>query len=273
MRYVLILSLMLGACVEVQSPPVVNEETEVINVKVGDAFKMDFHIDTSDEAPDNTEKSEDTGPEEVEDVRDFELPNEETEESCEAPYPGGPFSLEKFGIIANMSFYDPWVNEWIKLSDFYKHENHKALLVVSSAGWCGPCLSEAASLIGIYNKYNEDGLEIIYTLGNTNFPGDVPFDDCVGDVESPQFHKDVGFMESWKYMASDEADEMVNYKMYADPNREFIQYFPNHAWPLSVLVTTKDMGIRLIEEGYWSVLMENKIQLVLWNDVPNLPFE
>ena len=80
-------------------------------------------------------------------------------------------------------------------------------------------------------------------------------------------------MENWQFMAQNEADKSLPYQMYADPNREFINYLPQHAWPLSLLVTTKDMGIRLVEEGYWSVLMENKIMLVLYNDVPNLPFE
>jgi hypothetical protein len=48
---------------------------------------------------------------------------------------------------------------------------------------------------------------------------------------------------------------------------------PNHAWPFSILITTKDMGIRLVEEGYWSALIENKIMLVLYNEVPNIPFD
>ena len=181
-------------------------------------------------------------------------------------YPDGPYSLELWKVMPNMKFYQPWRDEWIELSDFFLHEEHKALLVVSSAGWCGPCLQEAASLVGVYNEYHEDGLEIIYTLGNTNIPGDAPFDD-------PEYWQDdIFFMEMWESMTSQEANKVVGYQMYADPDREFIKYFPNHAWPLSMLVTTKDMGIRLVEEGYWSALMENKIMLVLYNDVPNIPF-
>ena len=74
-------------------------------------------------------------------------------------------------------------------------------------------------------------------------------------------------------MTQDLANQVLTYQMYADPNREFIKYLPEHAWPLSMLITTKDMGIRLVEEGYWSALMENKIMLVLYNDVPTLPFD
>ena len=165
-----------------------------------------------------------------------------------------------------MKFYQPWRDKWLELSEFYLHEEHRAILIVSSAGWCGPCLMEAASLVEVYDKYHEDGLEIVYTLGNTNLPGDVPFDD------SEYWQDDMFFMEMWETMASQEANKMVNYQMYADPEREFIKYLPNHAWPLSLLVTTKDMGIRLVEEGYWSALMENKIKLVLYNEVPTIPF-
>ena len=188
-------------------------------------------------------------------------------------YPEGPYSLELFKIIPNMTFYNPWKDEWFSISEVFQHEEKKAFILVSSAGWCGPCLLEAAALIDIYNKYHEDGLEIIYTLGNTNIPGDAPFDTTAGDIKSAGFATDLKFMENWQFMAQNEADKPLPYQMYADPNREFINYLPQHAWPLSLLVTTKDMGIRLVEEGYWSVLMENKIMLVLYNDVPNLPFE
>jgi len=188
-------------------------------------------------------------------------------------YPDGPYSLELFDVVPDMQFYNPWVDDWVALSDFFKHEKNKALVIVSSAGWCGPCLMEAAALIEVYEKYHFDGLEIIYTLGNTNVPGDVPFDTTLNDTNSIDFYSDLLFMENWQLMAQDEAKKVLNYQMYADPKREFIKYLPGHAWPLSLLITTKDMGIRLVEEGYWSALIENKITMVLYNDVPNIPFK
>ena len=121
--------------------------------------------------------------------------------------------------------------------------------------------------------YYSDGLEIIYTLGNTNIPGDAPFDTTADDINSAGFAADLKFMENWQLMAQDQADQFLTYNMYADPNREFIKYLPQHAWPLSLLITTKDMGVRLVEEGFWSPLMKNKIMLVLYNEVPDIPFE
>ena len=191
----------------------------------------------------------------------------------EPSYPLPPYSLNLFGVIPNMTFYDPWKDTWIELGEFYKSEDTKALLLVSSAGWCGPCLMEAAALVDIYEDYHVDGLEIIYTLGNTNIPGDVPFDTTYGDVNSAGFKTDLQFMENWKLSASVEAGRSINYHMFADPKREFLPHAPNHAWPFSTLVTTKDMGVRLVEEGYWSALIENKITMVLYNETPDIPFE
>ena len=188
-------------------------------------------------------------------------------------YPQGPYLIEKFYVMPNMTFYDPWENKWIELKDYYLSEDIKALFIVSSAGWCGPCFMEAASLVSVYEKYNSDGLEIIYTLGNTNIPGDVPFETSYDKPDSADFAADLKFMENWKLSTGIEAGKPINYPMYADPKREFLPYMPNHAWPLSMLVTTKDMGVRLVEEGYWSVLVESKIEMVLYNDVPDIPFD
>tara|TARA_R110000824_G_scaffold49483_8_gene138808 strand:- start:25751 stop:26527 length:777 start_codon:yes stop_codon:yes gene_type:complete len=190
-----------------------------------------------------------------------------------SPYPAGPYAIDKFQVMPNMEFYNPWSDQWIELKDFYLSKDVKALLIVSSAGWCGPCLKEAAALIEIYDKYSADGLEIIYTLGNTNIPGDVPFDGVYDSPNSAGFAADLYFMNSWVHMTETEAGQPINYKMYADPSREFLPYAPNHAWPFSMLVTTKDMGVRLVEEGFWSALMINKIKMVLYNEVPAIPFD
>tara|TARA_R100000008_G_scaffold21543_1_gene11329 strand:+ start:9318 stop:10145 length:828 start_codon:yes stop_codon:yes gene_type:complete len=231
-------------------------------------------IDNPDSTIDAAEPAEDSKPDSnfLDVVIAVDLQDSETLEEV-LSYPPGPYSLNKFHIVPNMTFYEPWKDEWIELGDFYKSEKVKALVIVSSAGWCGPCLMEAAALVSIYEEYAPDGLEIIYTLGNANIPGDVPFDTTHGDTNSAGFAADLYFMESWKHMAETEAGQAIPYSFYADPKREFLPYAPNHAWPFSILVTTKDMGIRLVEEGYWSALIENKINMVLYNEVPNLPFE
>ena len=261
MKYVIVITMFLAACQASPGTP----PTDTPQTRIGDAFYRT--VDVSNIPVDHPEV-EDSETE----IREVIILEPEVMPS-EINYPPGPYAIEKFKVLPNMSFYDPWAQEWFDLSELYKHEQHKALLLVSSAGWCGPCLGEAAALIHIYEKYNHDGLEIVYTMGNTNFPGDTPFDDNHEDPDSASYSSDLTFMLDWVIMIENLAEKSINYKIYADPNREILKHFPNHAWPLSMLVTTKDMGVRLVEEGYWSVLIENKISLVLFNDVPSIPFE
>lgn len=270
MKYYLVaISCLILACSQ-ESVTALDESQylETLESSVGDAYKETYESQDNknqDPIPSGSEK----------DAVNMDVPPDLTSEQTAPPmpdYPPGPYSLELFKVLPDMNFYDPWRDEWISLSELYNHEKHKAFILVSSAGWCGPCLQEASALISLYEKYHFDGLEIIYTLGNTNVPGDVPFDTTAGDIGSAGFVSDILFMENWQLMTQDNAQKSLNYQMYADPNREFIKYFPDHAWPLSLLVTTKDMGIRLVEEGYWSALMENKVSMVLYNEVPDIPF-
>ena len=274
MKYIiLILSAALFACMPTKTSTI--DETLPDNLK-GESVKETFVQDIQD----IQEINESTFEEELEviethiaDILDTAILDTLSEEVNSTSYPPGPYSLDLFNILPNMSFYDPWTLEWFELSSLYKHEETKAFILVSSAGWCGPCIKEAAALIDVYEKYNEDGLEIIYTLGNTNQPFDVPFDTTIDKPLSAGYAADLGFMEGFQNIVQGLADKKLNYKMYADPNREFIEYTPGHAWPYSLLITTKDMGVRLVTEGYWSALMENKIMMVLYNEVPNLPLE
>ena len=267
MKYIIITSFLLIGCQENPSPGVVLQDT--VQTAIGDAYyeSFDLAIDMKVGEDEDSQKKAERETKEAHDI--IIMQPENTPED----YPSGPYAIDKFAILPDMAFYDPWAKEWLNISELYKHDKHKAFILVSSAGWCGPCIMEAAALISIYNKYSDAGLEIIYTLGNTNIPGDVPFDNIDDNLNSANYHKDLEFMENYQFMVQDTADKKLNYKMLADPNREILKYAPGHSWPLSILVTTKDMGIRLVEEGYWGALMENKIMLVLYNDVPTLPFE
>ena len=264
MKYIIITSFLLLGCQENSLAPGVAPQ-DTVQTAIGDAYYESFDLTIDMNAEEDQEVQEETE-REIKETHDIIIMQPEN-------YPSGPYAIDKFSILPDMTFYDPWTKEWFNISELYKHDKHKAFILVSSAGWCGPCIMEAAALISIYSEYSADGLEIIYTLGNTNLPGDVPFDNNIDETNSASFHKDLEFMENYQFMVQDAADKKLNYKMLADPNREILKYVPGHAWPLSILVTTKDMGVRLVEEGYWGVLMENKIMLVLYNDVPTLPFE
>ena len=184
-------------------------------------------------------------------------------------YPPGPHSIELFGILPDLAFYNPWEKNWKRISEYYKHEEHKVLLIISSAGWCGPCQKEAAELVEKYDEYHEDGLEIAYTLMQSFELQDYIF------VNPDQEEDDMFFMEQWKeipfYYGG---DKTIQYPLYADPGQAIKKYiFSGYGIPFVILITTKDMGIRFIGQGYAPSLLENKILLTLYSDVPDLPFE
>jgi len=196
-------------------------------------------------------------------------PGEEVTELDADLYPPGPYSINLFSILPDLAFYNPWEKSWKRISEYYKHEEHKVLLIISSAGWCGPCQKEAAELVGVYDEYHQDGLEIVYTLMQSFELQDYIF------VNPDQEDDDMFFMEQWKQIPLYYGiDKEIQYPLYADPGQAINSHIlGGYGIPFVILVTTKDMGIRFVGQGYAPSLLENKILLTLYSDVPDLPFE
>ncbi len=66
--------------------------------------------------------------------------------------------------------------EQVRLHDFCDH----AVVIVSSAGWCGPCEQEAAWLAQMHNKYSNQGL-VVVTLLAENSAGSTPNNGDLGN--------------------------------------------------------------------------------------------
>jgi len=284
MKKVLILSLFLCSCTEVTSTTIENDghakgdafRSPILTTDfVNDNGKRDMRVSyklpdvvTLPDLPDTT----DTSSEEVAEEIVVEIVEEIAEEIEEKPdlYPPGPYSLEVFGIMPDMVFYDPWEKTWLRLSEYYKHPEYKVLLIVSSAGWCGPCQKKAAELVELYDEYHPDGFEVAYTMLQSFDLLDWIF------VNPDNEEADLFFMEQWKeiplYYGK---DKPIQYPLYANPYQEFSNYFPGGSYgiPLSILITTKDMGIRYMQQGFAPNILENKIMLNLYNEPPDLPFE
>lgn len=274
---ILFLSTVIFSCVDVGSAPQNNEQASgEARSAVGDAYRgpsivLDVPSAISSDADSKSTKDYRLI-KEIPKNDDKEIIEEIKEKDVEELdlYPEGPHAIELFGIIPDLVFYEPWKKEWVRISEYYKHPEHKALLIVSSAGWCGPCQLEASKLVDFYNDYHEDGLEIAYTL----IQSFVQMDWIFTDPENEQ--ADLFFMEQWKEVPLYyDKDEPIQYPLYADPTQALGPYIPPNEYglPFTILITTKDMGVRFMSAGYSPNLLENKIILVLYSDVPDLPFK
>tara|TARA_R100000005_G_C4959813_1_gene176956 strand:+ start:252 stop:1082 length:831 start_codon:yes stop_codon:yes gene_type:complete len=270
-NFIILSALVLSCNVDTGSSP--NDRSDVaeeIRSAIGDAYKGPIIILDDVEityTPDSGKLYNNENRPDIDESKTS--PGEEITELDLDLYPPGPYSIELFGILPDLAFYNPWGKNWKRISEYYKHEEHKVLLIISSAGWCGPCQKEAAELVEKYDEYHEDGLEIAYTLMQSFELQDYIF------VNPDQEEDDMFFMEQWKeipfYYGGDKA---IQYPLYADPGQAIKKYiFSGYGIPFVILITTKDMGIRFIGQGYAPSLLENKILLTLYSDVPDLPFE
>ena len=268
-NFILLSTLMLSCAVDTGSATIdQSDTTKEISSAIGDAYKGPIVVlDTIEITykPDTESKFNDENRPDITESK--ALP--EKDGAALDLYPPGPHSIELFGISPDLAFYNPWDKSWIRISEYYKHEKHKVLLIISSAGWCGPCQKEAAELVKKYDEYHEDGLEVAYTLMQSFELQDYIF------VNPDQEEDDMFFMEQWKeipfYYGG---DKEIQYPLYADPGQAIKKYiFSGYGIPFVLLITTKDMGIRFIGQGYAPSLLENKILLTLYSDVPDLPFK
>ena len=279
---ILILFSFFFACtVDSESPPAENVESAKGDALKGPIVTPDTDTNVAKDTDINVTKIDDTGKRDTKislvtppepDVVIEEIIEEVAVEIEEEPdlYPPGPYSVELFSVLPDMVFYDPWDKAWIRISEYYKHPDHKALLIVSSAGWCGPCQLKATELVDLYDKYHDDGLEVAYTLMQS-------FDLLDWIFTNPDNEEaDLNFMEQWKEVPLYYGQvNPIQYPLYADPGQALNPYVPPNEYgiPFSILITTDDMGIRYIGKGYAPNVLENKIMLVLYNELPKLPFE
>ena len=71
-------------------------------------------------------------------------------------------------VTENFALYDQY-GELVKLHDFCD----RAIILVASATWCGPCNAEAPELGAWYDQFDDEGLMVITLLGENMF-GDPP---------------------------------------------------------------------------------------------------
>ena len=69
----------------------------------------------------------------------------------------------------NMTFMDQY-GEMVDLYSFCG----KHVMILVSAGWCGPCRSLATEVQAIQDEWRDDGLQVIELITANNTPGNAP---------------------------------------------------------------------------------------------------
>ena len=173
-------------------------------------------------------------------------------EPAEVVYPPGPYGTNKFDVVADLSFFDPWENRWVYLHEFHNDPSKKMLVLIAGAGWCGACRLEADHLVEYYDEYEKDGLGILYTLYQDNSGKElfIPGADATGDM---------AFMNDWKN------EHAVDYPLVADVGFTLKEYFKADSTPLTMVIRTEDMLIKYVDQGYSSTFLDYQILMNLYN--------
>ncbi len=151
-------------------------------------------------------------------------------------YPCGPFGYGPGSVIANLKLVgrsdsnqsgvvDP--NDTvvpISLTKYYQDKNIKALYIGDSAEWCGPCNAEQKDLVAMHNQYKANGGHVAILGGLIESNGNAP--------------ADIGTVDRWAKKHS------IPFDLVADPDGIVLgPYYPKPAFPMWMIVDTKDMTI------------------------------
>jgi hypothetical protein len=178
----------------------------------------------------------------------FEPPPEQAvpyDASAAADYPAGPYGIEKGSVIDDYEFPGfanpmrlPKELVTIRLSDFYNptgdglypaggpfpegQPKPRALLIVMSAVWCGPCQLEAAKTLPDKHEAFAPGGEFLLVLA---------------DSESAGVAADESDLSGW----TNKFD--TDYPAVIDPDYDLGQQFPQSSYPANMILDTKTMTI------------------------------
>ncbi|HSN97458.1 MAG TPA: hypothetical protein VLS89_04135 [Candidatus Nanopelagicales bacterium] len=198
------------------------------------------------------------------------FPGESGQEAPDAAaYPAGPYGISVGSTIANYKFVG-YINamqvsdalQEIRLSDYYNptgdavysdspqeaqygtgNPKPKALLIVVSSVWCGPCNYEAETVLpGEYAQHKPAGGEFLMQLADGPTPGEP-----------------AGQTDLYKWTLKYD----VNYPSAIDPSYKLGALFNSDAFPANMIIDTRDMSIVEViagapDAGFW-----NKFEQVL----------
>jgi hypothetical protein len=156
-------------------------------------------------------------------------------------YPAGPYGILEGDVIDNLHFRDIDGN-LLTLADIYNDHGVKLLWIYATAGWCTVCSIESPRLVGIWNTYNPEGLQILGVVFENNTPG-APANVAFASSYAGRYH--------WPFPG------------VADEPFVMGPYFDKAATPMNMLVDLTTMEILDIEMGWEETGLVSLVQLRL----------
>lgn len=188
------------------------------------------------------------------------------EANTDAVYPAGPYGINRGSIVQNFKFVgfprpDEQTDEAfnVSLADFYNptgdavweegspygagRPKPKALMIVVSAVWCGPCNMEAKDLLpGEFEEYNPQGVEFLLNL-----------------ADGPTLGAPAEFKHLIKWVEKYE----TKFPAVIDPSYKLSALFEANAFPANMIIDTRTMEIVEVVAGVPNASFFNKLEDVI----------
>ena len=153
-------------------------------------------------------------------------------------YPTEDIGTTEGKTLENLTFTNPDDSEFSLDNDIYKNPQKKLLLLVTAAGWCTACREEQPALEAIYQRFKNDGLEVLVTV----------FEDNNFSPANSQF------ATSWQDSYS------LTFPVVADTDFKLDAYYDSSLTPMAMLVDIEAMEILNIQIGPQPAILETLVE-------------
>ncbi len=170
-------------------------------------------------------------------------------------YPAGPYGYYQGSIVANLTLTGQRDTNKsgvidtgdtitpIHLSDYYNDGKTKVLVVMVAAEWCGPCKAEQPGLVQMWNGYG-------------GHDGEVQFLEAM--IQNVQGQPaDMTVVDRWAKTYA------IPFDMAADPTVALGPYYNVAAFPMQMVIQTKDMSIQWQNNGLANEQLQGVIDGIL----------
>lgn len=153
-------------------------------------------------------------------------------------YPSQDFGTTEGKTLESLTFTNPDGSEFSLDNDIYQDPQKRLLLLVTAAGWCTACREEQPALEALYQRFKEDGLEVLVAV----------FEDNNFAPATTEF------ATSWRDSYS------LTFPVVADTEFKLGAYYDPSLTPMAMLVDIEAMEILNIQIGAQPATLETLVE-------------